>query len=59
MHFFLPSIGFSNVRGITDLHRLIRDIVDQKVTPTCPHGRPLMVQLTRTELEKRFRRIQQ
>ena len=39
--------------------QLIRDIVDQKVTPTCPHGRPLMVQLTRTELEKRFRRIQQ
>ena len=39
--------------------QLIRDIVDQKVTPTCPHGRPLMVQLTRTELEKRGRRIQQ
>ncbi|MCR4886891.1 MAG: hypothetical protein K5919_08240, partial [Clostridiales bacterium] len=39
--------------------QLIRDIADQKVTPTCPHGRPLMVQLTRTELEKRFRRIQQ
>ena len=38
--------------------QLIRDVIDQKVTPTCPHGRPLMVQLTRTELEKRFRRIQ-
>ena len=37
---------------------LIRDVIEQKVTPTCPHGRPLMVQLTRTELEKRFRRIQ-
>ena len=37
---------------------LIRDVVDQKVTPTCPHGRPLMVQLTHTELDKRFRRIQ-
>ena len=38
--------------------QLIRDVIDQKVTPTCPHGRPLMVQLTRTELDKRFRRIQ-
>ena len=25
---------------------------------TCPHGRPLMVQLTHAELDKRFRRIQ-
>lgn len=38
--------------------QLIRDIIDQKVTPTCPHGRPLMVQLTHAELDKRFRRIQ-
>ena len=38
--------------------QLIRDIIEQKVTPTCPHGRPLMVQMTRTELDKRFRRIQ-
>lgn len=38
--------------------QLIRDVIEQKVTPTCPHGRPLMVQLTRTDLEKRFKRIQ-
>ena len=37
---------------------LIRGVIEQKVTPTCPHGRPLMVQMTRTELDKRFRRIQ-
>lgn len=37
---------------------LIRDVIEQKVTPTCPHGRPLMVQMTKTELDKRFRRIQ-
>lgn len=38
--------------------QLIQDVIDQKVTPTCPHGRPLMVQLSHTELDKRFRRIQ-
>ena len=38
--------------------QLIQDVLDQKVTPTCPHGRPLMVQLSHTELDKRFRRIQ-
>ena len=37
---------------------LIRDVMEQKVTPTCPHGRPLMVQLSHAELDKRFRRIQ-
>jgi DNA mismatch repair protein MutL len=36
---------------------LVRDVLDGNVTPTCPHGRPLMLQLTRTELEKRFQRI--
>ena len=38
--------------------QLIQDVIDQKVTPTCPHGRPLMIQLSHTELDKRFRRIQ-
>ncbi len=37
---------------------LIRDVMEKKVTPTCPHGRPLMVQMTKLELDKRFRRIQ-
>ncbi len=38
--------------------QLIQDIMEQKLPPTCPHGRPLMVQLSHTELDKRFRRIQ-
>ncbi len=40
------------------VNQLIQDVIEQKVTPTCPHGRPLMVQLSHTELDKRFRRIQ-
>ncbi len=39
------------------LKALVRDVLEGNVTPTCPHGRPLMIQLTKTDLEKRFQRI--
>lgn len=42
----------------SSVKQLIQDIMEQKVPPTCPHGRPLMVQVSHTELDKRFRRIQ-
>ncbi len=37
---------------------LVRDMLEGNVTPTCPHGRPLMLSLTRAELDRRFRRVQ-
>lgn len=41
-----------------ELINLTKNIIDKKLTPTCPHGRPLMISLTKRELEKRFGRIQ-
>ena len=41
-----------------ELRHLVTKMVDDKVTPTCPHGRPLVVALSHQEMDKRFKRIQ-
>lgn len=40
-----------------EIKPLLADMLASNAPPTCPHGRPLVVVLTRSEIEKRFRRI--
>lgn len=40
------------------IENLVERMVETGVTPTCPHGRPLVVAFTKTDVEKRFKRIQ-
>ena len=40
-----------------EIRNLLRDIEDKKIPLTCPHGRPIMISMSRYELEKRFNRI--
>ena len=40
------------------LRDLLDKMIQQKVTPTCPHGRPLVVSISHRELDRKFKRIQ-
>ena len=41
-----------------ELRSLLDTMIEKKVTPTCPHGRPLVVSISHRELDKKFKRIQ-
>jgi DNA mismatch repair protein MutL len=40
-----------------EIQELLRAFLSGNVPLTCPHGRPVVVRITKTELEKMFRRI--
>ena len=40
------------------LRSILDEMISRKVTPTCPHGRPLVVSVSHREIDKKFKRIQ-
>ena len=40
------------------LRTILNEMIEKHVTPTCPHGRPLVVCITHREIDKKFKRIQ-
>ena len=40
------------------LRSLVEEMIEKKVTPTCPHGRPLVISISHRELDRKFKRIQ-
>ena len=41
-----------------EIEDLVYRATETGVTPTCPHGRPLVISITHQDLDKRFKRIQ-
>ena len=41
------------------LQELVTRMLRDDIRLTCPHGRPLMIELSRMDIEKRFKRIQE
>ena len=39
------------------IESLLDEMLRTGAPPTCPHGRPLVIQIKKAELDKRFRRI--
>jgi len=42
----------------TEIQGFLREMLKSDAMPTCPHGRPIVTEITRYALEKRFKRIQ-
>lgn len=42
----------------TEIRGFMREMLKSESMPTCPHGRPIVIEMTRYALEKRFKRVQ-
>lgn len=49
--------GGDNIEDI-EVEKLIKDLNKIPNPYTCPHGRPIMIKMSRYELEKKFKRVQ-
>ncbi|MGI6571341.1 MAG: DNA mismatch repair endonuclease MutL [Caldicoprobacterales bacterium] len=41
-----------------EIRSLLKDMDEKRIPLTCPHGRPILISMSKYELEKKFKRIQ-
>ncbi|ABR48696.1 DNA mismatch repair protein MutL [Alkaliphilus metalliredigens QYMF] len=52
------AIKAMDILDIQEIQQLIRDLEKLEPPLTCPHGRPILLTLTKNQIEKLFKRIQ-
>ena len=51
------AVKAGDTLSMDEIETLVAQMLKTGAPPTCPHGRPLVVKLEKSELDKRFRRI--
>ncbi|MGL4731235.1 MAG: DNA mismatch repair endonuclease MutL [Clostridium sp.] len=52
------AVKANNKLSLVEMEKLLEDLRYMNEPFTCPHGRPTMIKMTLTEIEKKFKRIQ-
>ena len=53
----LKDVGIIDPLSLEELHTLLAAISQEDTPLSCPHGRPILVSLSRRQLEKQFKRV--
>ena len=56
-HSCKSAIKAGNDLSVQEIENLFLQMNDEKIPLFCPHGRPVMIEYTKTELERKFKRI--
>ncbi|MDD4371200.1 MAG: DNA mismatch repair endonuclease MutL [Anaerostipes sp.] len=51
------SVKGNQTMSILEIKALLDELMELENPYTCPHGRPTMIRMTKTEIEKKFKRI--
>lgn len=52
------AIKAGNNNSLRELEELAREVINNDEVRYCPHGRPVLIEITKYDLEKQFKRIQ-
>ena len=51
------AIKANHILTKEEMKKLVINVLELENINTCPHGRPIMITMTKYELEKQFKRI--